>query len=64
MYIVNDGRVYTDLNEHVAIIKDNYLLPNISYQQVYGELKNVEFNKTLETGTPRILKKYNGNVLF
>ena len=63
LYIINDGRVYTDLNEHVAIIKDNYLLPNISYQQVYGELKNVEFNKTLETGTPRILKKFNGNVL-
>ena len=63
MYVINNGRVYTDLNEHVAIIKDNYLLPNISYQQVYGELKNVEFNKTLETGTPRILKKFNGNVL-
>ena len=58
-----DGRVYTDTVEHVAIIKDNILLYDISYQQIDGELKNSEFNKVLITGTPRLIKKINGTVL-
>ena len=60
--IIN-GRVYTDTVEHVAIIKDNILLHDISYQQIDGELKNSEFNKVLVTGTPRLIKKINGTVL-
>lgn len=63
LYEIKNGRVYTDLVEHVAIIKDNFILPEISYQQVHGEFKNIDFNKTLITGTPRLLKKFNGNVL-
>ena len=63
LYIIPNCRVYTDLNEHVAVIKDNFIIPNISYQQIKGELKKVSFNKTLNTGTPRFLKKINGNVL-
>ena len=63
LYEIKNGRVYTDLVEHVAIIKDNFLLPNISYQQVHGDFKSIDFNKTLITGTPRILKKFEGNIL-
>ena len=58
LYEIKNGRVYTDLVEHVAIIKDNFILPEISYQQVHGEFKNIDFNKTLITGTPRLLKKF------
>lgn len=62
-YKISNGRIYTDLVEHVAIIKDNKVLPKISYQQVNGELKNIEFNTVFKVGTPRVIKKINGNVL-
>ncbi len=63
IYEIPDARVFTDLVEHVAIIKNNYILPNISYQQIDGELKDVSFNKVLKSGTTRIKKKFSGNLL-
>ena len=63
VYEISNSRVYTDLVEHVAIIKENTILPDISYQQISGELKNSNFNKVLTTGTPRIIKKFNGSIL-
>ena len=62
MYEIKNGRIYTDTVENVAIIKNNFLIPNISFQQVYGELKPLNFNKVLKAGTPRIKKKINGTV--
>jgi|TARA_B110000114_G_C15071367_1_gene389766 capsular polysaccharide biosynthesis protein len=63
IYQISNGRVYTDLVEHVAVIKNNTIIPNISYQQVGGELKPLNFNKTLISGTPRIIKKFNGKTV-
>ena len=63
IYEVSEARIYTDLVEHVAIIKNNIIVPEISYQQVNGELKNTSFNKVLKNGTTRLKKKFNGNVL-
>ncbi len=63
IYEIASARIYTDLNEHVAIIKKNFILPEVSYQQVDGELKNVKFNKVVKNGTTRLKKKINGNVL-
>ena len=63
IYEIPNGRVYTDTIEHVAIIKDNKLLSDISYQQVLGELKSIEFNKVLSSGTPRLIKKIKGQML-
>ena len=60
---ISNARIYTDTVEHVAIIKNNLIIPKISYQQVRGELKGTEFNKVLTGGTPRILKKFDGRVL-
>ena len=62
-YMIKNARIYTDLVEHVAIIKDNKILPQISYQQISGEHKSVNFNKVYKDGTPRLLKKIKGNVL-
>lgn len=63
LYEIPNGRLYTDIVEHVAIIKNNTIVPEISYQQIKGELKSINFNKVLKTGTPRIVKNFNGNVL-
>ena len=60
---ISNARIYTDTVEHVAIIKNNLIIPKISYQQVHGELKGTEFNKVLTGGTPRIIKKFDGRVL-
>ncbi len=62
IYEIEKGRIYTDTVENVAIIKDNTIIPNISYQQIYGELKTSKFNKVLKTGTPRIKKNFKGTV--
>lgn len=63
VYKISNGRIYTDTVEHVAIIKDNIVLPNISYQQINGELKSVHFNKVFNTGTPRLIKDIDGTML-
>ena len=59
IYEIESGRIYTDTVENVAIIKNNTIIPNISYQQINGELKSSEFNKVLKIGTPRIKKIVN-----
>ena len=63
VYQISNARIYTDTVEHVAIIKNNLIIPKISYQQIHGELKGIEFNKVLISGTPRIIKKFDGRVL-
>tara|TARA_B100000686_G_scaffold339321_1_gene413188 strand:+ start:113 stop:1132 length:1020 start_codon:yes stop_codon:yes gene_type:complete len=63
IYEILDGRIYTDSVENVAIIKNDTIIPNISYQQINSELKSSEFNKVLKIGTPRIKKKFKGTVL-
>ena len=62
-YKIENGRVYTDYVEHVAIISNNILLGEISYQQILGDLKDGSNNVVLTKGTPRIKKKIIGKVL-
>ena len=57
IYKIPNCRVFTDLVENVAIIKDNHILPEISYQQIKGELKDVSYNRVINLGTNRIKKK-------
>jgi len=63
VYEIENARVYTDLVEHVAIIKDNFIIPKISYQQINNELKDSSCNKVLISGTNRFKKKIKGNIL-
>ncbi len=63
IYEIKNGRIYTDTIQNVAIIKNNFLIPDISFQQVEGELKTINFNSVLRQGTPRLKKKFNGTVL-
>ena len=62
IYIIQNARIYTDNNENLAIIKNNLILPHISFQQVYGVLRSSKYNCTLLKGTPSFLKKINGKV--
>ena len=57
-YKIINGRVYTDYVEHVAIISENNLIGEISYQQVLGDLKDPSKNIVLSKGTPRFKRKF------
>ena len=62
IYIVKKARIFTDNNENVAIIKNNFLLPYISYQQINGQFKNFKHNSALKKGTPSFTKKIKGKI--
>ena len=62
-YIVKNARIFTDNNENVAIIKDNFLLPKLSFQQVNGKLSSIKYNSVLKKGTTSLVKKFTGTIL-
>ncbi len=63
IYKVKNGRIFTDNHENVAVIKNNILIPKLSFQQVNGKLENAKYNSVIRNGTPSLLKKYPGTVL-
>lgn len=62
LYKINNGRIFTDNNENVAIIKDNFVLPVVSFQQINGKFENIKFNFVVKQGTPSFVKKIKGKV--
>ncbi len=60
---IKNGRIYTDYVQHLAIIHNNNLLDNVSYQLKNSSLLPTKKNTVMKIGTPRILKKFDGNVL-
>ena len=63
IYKVKNVRIFTDNNENVAVIKNNILIPKLSFQQVNGKLENAKYNSVFRKGTPSLLKKFSGTVL-
>ena len=59
---INNGRIFTDYIEHVAVINKNQIIDFVSYQQVKGEFKDPKFNVVIKKGTPKFKKKFNGKV--
>ena len=59
---INNGRIFTDYIEHVAVINKNQILDFVSYQQVKGVFKDPTFNVVIKKGTPKLKKKFNGKV--
>lgn len=62
LYKIKDARIYTDNNENVAIIKNNLILPHVSFQQVNGKLTSVKYNSVIRKGTPSVIKNIKGKV--
>lgn len=63
LYEITKGRIYTDTIENVAIIENNKLINDLCFQQKDGEIKPINFNTVLKSGTPRFKKKIDGTVL-
>jgi capsular polysaccharide biosynthesis protein len=62
IYFTKKARIYTDNVQNVAVIKNNTIIPNMSFQQVNGRLKKKN-NSVLKYGTPSLIKKISGTVL-
>ena len=63
LYKIFNGRIYTDCSTNVAYIKDNILIPKISYQQNKHSFGSLKHNSVLYKGTPVFKKRINGRVL-
>ena len=63
IYFVKKARIFTDNTQNVAVIKNNIIIPNISFQQVDGRLKKKQYNTAIKYGTPSLIKKISGTVL-
>ena len=63
IYNIKNGRIYSDNVENVAIIDENNIIDNISYQQIQGNLVSANKNICLQKGTPRIKNRFKGRVL-
>ena len=64
VYEIKNGRVYTDNNENVAVINDNQIVKDVSFQQKNSYLKSIKYNSSLKQGTPALQKKFKGKVLI
>ena len=64
IYELNKGRIYSDLSQHVAVIKDKYIMKYLSTQIIDNHLVDIAYNKILKTGTRKLIQqKISGNVL-
>ena len=62
IYNVKNARIFTDNNENVAVIKNNLILPFMSYQQIKGKFVGIKNNSVVKLGTPSFIKKIPGKV--
>ena len=63
LYRIFNCRIYTDGSTNVAYIKDNNLIPKISYQQNKHSVGSLKHNSVLHKGTPAFKRIINGKVL-
>ena len=64
IYEIDKARVYSDLSQNVAYIKDGQVYDKLSIQIEDNTLVDINKNKILQTGTRKFLqKKIHGNVL-
>ena len=64
LYEIKDGRIYSDNVENVAVISNNQIIQDISFQQVDSIIKPAKYNCVIKEGTPRFIKKFKGTVLL
>lgn len=63
VYKIKNGIIYTDYVQSVAMIYNNHLHGESSFQQVNHRLTGPKNNSVLKKGTTRVQKKFKGKVL-
>ena len=59
---IKGGRSFTNYVENVAVISENTLIKDVSFQQIKGNLKQNR-NVVLSSGTPKFKRKFAGKTL-
>ena len=62
IFSIKNGRVFTNYVESLAIISENTLVNEVSFQQIKGKLYKSK-NQVIKTGTPKFLKNIPGKML-
>jgi len=63
VFEIDNGRVFSDNVENVAIINKNIIVDKVSFQQVDSLIKSAKFNSVIKEGTPKFIRKFKGKVL-
>jgi len=63
IYLIKKGKVFTNSVDDAAYISNNYLLKGPSYQYRASINKKINENYVLKNGTPKLIKKFKGNIL-
>jgi capsular polysaccharide biosynthesis protein len=63
VFCIQNGRVFTNYVESLAIISEKTLIKEVSFQQIRGKLYNSK-NQVTKTGTPKFLKNIDGKMLI
>ncbi len=62
IYKIKNGRVFTNYVETLAVISNQSIIKEVSFQQINGKLSKFK-NEVSRTGTPKLLKKFSGKLL-
>ena len=63
IYKIKEARVFTNYVENLAVISNNSIVKDVSFQQIKGKLFKSK-NQVSKTGTPKFLKKFSGSTLI
>ena len=63
IFEIENGRVFSDNVENIAVINKNNILNQASFQQVDSLIKSAKYNSVVKQGTPKFIKNFKGNVL-
>jgi len=63
IYEIINGKIFTNSVDDTAYIIKNSLLQDPSYQYRHSKNKNIKEYYVYRNGTPKIIKKFNGNIL-
>ncbi len=63
IFLIKYGKIYTNSNEDAAYIKDNYVIPEPSYQYRNSKNEDIKKNFVFKLGINRFKKKYKGKIV-
>jgi hypothetical protein len=63
IFIIKNGKIFTNSNEDAAYLKDNYILSEPSYQYRNSKNENIRKNFIFKLGINRFKKKYKGKIV-
>ncbi len=63
VFIIKNGRIFTNSNEDAVYLKKNFVISNPSYQYRNSKNSNIKQNFIFRYGINKLKKKYNGRIV-